>query len=214
MTKIYLIRHAESVANTMGIYQGQTYDTDLSALGKNQAKALAQKFKSIQIGQIYSSPLKRTKQTAQEIAEATGLEIEIDLNLLETNHGDWEGMSKEEIKKTYNGKYEGWLTNPADVYFPRGETFCETVARAEAFLTSTIFDENTLVVTHDNIVRSMLAIIDGKEINSIWDYDLDPAGITEIEVDYTNRDRIYKILTINNTSHLTDLRADLSKHAL
>ena len=40
MTKIYLVRHAESLANAQGIYQGQTYDTPLSNLGKKQAAAL------------------------------------------------------------------------------------------------------------------------------------------------------------------------------
>ncbi|MEK9143344.1 MAG: histidine phosphatase family protein, partial [Patescibacteria group bacterium] len=33
MAKIYLIRHAESIANAQGIYQGQTYDTELSVRG-------------------------------------------------------------------------------------------------------------------------------------------------------------------------------------
>lgn len=214
MAKIYLIRHAESIANTFGIYQGQTYDTDLSELGKKQAKRLGEKFQSVHVNKIFASPLKRTKQTAQAIAKITGAPIEFDMNLIETNHGEWEGLSKDEIKVNFSTIYENWQNNPSDVYFPSGESFSETVARAEAFLTSNIFEEDVAVIAHDNIIRAMLCLIENTEINNMWGYGLDPAGVTVIKVNYVSRDNFYKVVKLNDTDHLKNLRADINIHAL
>jgi broad specificity phosphatase PhoE len=214
MTKLYLVRHAESVANTFGIYQGQSYDTDLSDLGRKQAKALVNFFKKVDLGVIYTSPLKRAKQTALALANELGVEVRVDVNLIETNHGEWEGLSKEEIKTKYSDIYKAWLTKPSEVVFPGGEAFVETVARAEAFLNSTIFDEDSIVVTHDNIVRAFLAIILEEDIDRIWNYKIEPASVTMIGVDYLRSLNPYKVLQVNEKKHLKGLMADISVHAL
>lgn len=214
MTKLYLIRHAESVANTLGIYQGQSYDTDLSELGRKQAKALVNFFKKVDLGVIYTSPLKRAKQTALALANELGVEVKEDVNLIETNHGEWEGLSKEEIEAKYSDIYRKWLTKPSEVVFPGGEAFVETVARAEAFLNSTIFDEDSIVVTHDNIVRALLAIILEEDIDRMWHYKIEPAAVTIISVDYLRSLNPYKVLQVDEKKHLKGLMSDISVHAL
>lgn len=82
MAKIYLIRHAESIANTQGKYQGQTYDTPLSPLGEMQSQALRNRFVGTRFDQVFSSPLKRTTQTAMAISQNVTFASEI----VETNH--------------------------------------------------------------------------------------------------------------------------------
>ena len=54
MAKIYLIRHGESIANTLSIYQGQTYDTDLSPLGNRQVYALHDYFVGKTVSAIHA----------------------------------------------------------------------------------------------------------------------------------------------------------------
>lgn len=56
MAKIFFIRHAESIANTQGIYQGQTYDTPLSPLGVRQARLLAQRLARENLSFVIASP--------------------------------------------------------------------------------------------------------------------------------------------------------------
>ena len=128
MNKIYLIRHAESVANTLGIYQGQTCDTDLSPLGVKQAKALAIKLKSEEFDKVYCSPLKRTLLTAQAIAGFHDRRIDVitDRNIVETNHGKWEGLRKKEIEFRWPRLYRLWHIDPENVKFPAGERFART----------------------------------------------------------------------------------------
>src|SRR3990167_7819914 len=102
---IVIIRHAESVSNAQGIYQGQTHDTGLSLLGKKQAKALAKRLKIFGVRKIITSPLKRTHQTALAVADETGCKIVVDKTIIETNHGVWEGKHKDWIAQNFTDIY-------------------------------------------------------------------------------------------------------------
>ena len=214
MAKIYAVRHAESIANTMGIYQGQTYDTGLSDLGIKQATALAWAFEGKQIEQIISSPLKRTIQTANVVAKKLGLTIQAEKELIETNHGEWEGHGKSWIETNFPEILITWQTKPAMAKFPNGETFMQTIDRVGKYIFHKSWDENTLLVTHDNIVRILVAFAKNLDMNDIWEIDTDPAGITEFEIVGVNGEKKLKVVEINNVEHLADLRSDLNFHAL
>src|SRR3990172_8421642 len=114
---IIIIRHADSVANAQGIYQGQTHDTALSELGKKQAGALAARFKIFGVRKIITSPLKRTHQTARAIADEVGCEMEVNEKIIETNHGVWEGKHKDWIRENFAEIYNRWMQKPSDVVF-------------------------------------------------------------------------------------------------
>src|SRR5262245_13614095 len=128
---IILIRHAESIANTQGIYQGQTYDTDLSNLGKKQADALARAIAKLgAVEAVYASPLKRTWQTAQKVSQIAMLpEPVVENRLIETNHGLWEGLSVAEIQEQYPELLMAWKKEPATVTFPEGENLQQMLDR-------------------------------------------------------------------------------------
>ncbi|MFI5241135.1 MAG: histidine phosphatase family protein [Microgenomates group bacterium] len=211
MTKIYITRHGESVANTEGIYQGQTYNTDLSPLGKKQAKQLANLFKNIHLDRIIASPLKRTYQTAKNVADVKKMELIIKPIVMETNHGEWEGKHKEDIAKQWPDIYAQWQEHPAKTGFPKGETFMQTRERIIEWLGDALaFDGDTLLVTHDNIVRIIIAEILKMDLDAIWELDLNPAGVTEIEI--TGKD--VKMNYINNIDHLKGLTNNIALHAL
>jgi len=86
MVKLYLIRHAESEWNPIGRYQG-LLDPELSERGREQAKSLGERLKDIELHAIYSSPLKRTMQTALEIARRKGMEVIPEERVIEIDHG-------------------------------------------------------------------------------------------------------------------------------
>ncbi len=82
--KIILVRHGESIANAKGISQGNRnkwMDTSLTKKGKEQAKKLAERLKEEKIEVIYSSDLKRAKETAEEINKFHNLKIKFDKRL-------------------------------------------------------------------------------------------------------------------------------------
>lgn len=212
MAKIYLVRHAESIANTQGIYQGVSYDTTLSPLGKKQAEALATRFKDIKIGNILASPLKRTFATALNVGIVKKMPVKKETAIIETNHGEWEGKHKSVIQKTWPKLYQKWQKFPSSVHFPSGEDFLETQKRVVSWWKnfSKSINQDTLIVSHVNIIQIIIANILNKKLNQIWKFPMQPTAVSQMMVEY-NQIRLVKL---NDTSHLGDLRIDLANHAL
>jgi broad specificity phosphatase PhoE len=211
---IVIVRHAESIANSQGIYQGQKYDTDLSELGLKQAKALGERLRHFGAPKIITSPLKRTMQTANAIAEETRSPVESNQLILETNHGDWEGKSKDWIKESYPELYDLWLNEPSKVTFPGGESFMNTVERTLKFLETTELEPNTIVVTHDNILRAMISLIQNSDIDKMWKIPLETAALNFFEVNKINNKNVFRILNLNDSRYLGNLRNNINIHAL
>lgn len=214
IANIVVVRHGESVANTKGVYQGQTHDTDLSELGKKQAKALAKRASGMGVKRIISSPLKRTYQTALEISKLCDCDIEVNELIIETNHGDWEGKSKEWIINNYPDILHAWQTKPSKAEFPKGETFVNTFERVAQFLDTNPLEDRTLIVTHDNIVRIMVTLANGWTLDDIWIHNIEPAALNFFEINNVSGKNKLNILKLNDNRHLEGLYSDLSIHAL
>lgn len=213
-SKIVVVRHGESLANKEGIYQGQSYDTDLSELGKKQAVAVAERLSEIGIKKVVSSPLRRTYLTALEIAEIAGTDVIIDHRLTETNHGKWEGKNKAWIMENFPDLYNLWLTKPTEVSFPEGETFLDTVERIKEFIESPILDEDVMVVTHDNIIRIMLSLTSKLPLDLIWRFEVESGGLNFFEKNLVGGKQKLRLMLANDVRHLQGIRSDLSQHAL
>ncbi|OGM24971.1 hypothetical protein A2962_01110 [Candidatus Woesebacteria bacterium RIFCSPLOWO2_01_FULL_39_61] len=214
MAKIIVVRHAESVANAEGIYQGQTFDTGLSPLGKKQARALAVKLSLFRINRVFASPLKRTKETAEVIAKKLGKKVETSAEIIETNHGVWEGKDKKWIKQNYSDLMNLWMSSPSQTTFPEGEKFNETVDRVKKFFFSHSWKGVSLVVTHDNVIRILICLACGIPIDAMWNAYLEPAAISIFRVTGINGTKKFEIIVLNETSHLKNLHANITKHAL
>ncbi len=200
------------MANEEGIYQGITYDTDLSLAGNKQAQLLGERFANIPIAQIISSPLRRTMQTAQFVAKRKKLPILEEKSIIETNHGAWEGKHKDIIQKTWPWIYKKWQRFPSATKFPDGERFLETQNRVTAWWK--IFSQNaledTLIVSHDNIIRVIVAKILNMKLNKIWKFHLQPTAVTEVLI----TEGIVELIKLGDSKHLGALEVDLSMHAL
>ena len=99
-TIIYVIRHAKSIANDIGMFGGIT-DYDLSKEGLMQAEALAERLRNYEIDKIYCSPLKRAIQTITPTAKMKNMDINIDDGLIEINVGTWEDIPRDDLRKMY-----------------------------------------------------------------------------------------------------------------
>ena len=91
--KIYLVRHGETVFNTMGVLQGWN-NSDLTEKGIEVAKNLGEELADVKFDKVFSSDLKRAADTARLIVnrepETTELLREIDM-------GDWSGRHISEV---------------------------------------------------------------------------------------------------------------------
>ena len=99
-TRLLIIRHAKSVANENGMFGGIT-DYPLSQIGNKQAEDLSERLKKYEIDKIYSSPLKRAKQTIIPYAMAINKDVIIVDDLIEINVGSWEDQSRDELRKKF-----------------------------------------------------------------------------------------------------------------
>ena len=101
MKHIYFFRHGETVLNAQGILQGHTAFPELNEKGIEQAKTIVQKLKDVPLQVIYSSPLKRARQTADIVNTQFNVPIIEDARLKEMCLGDLEGMTVCEAKTKY-----------------------------------------------------------------------------------------------------------------
>lgn len=211
MEKIhYFIRHAESQANATGLYQGQSYDTDLSYRGRQQAVAAAEILEQEQkITAIIASPLRRTWQTAAIINQRLQVPMIIDQRLLEINHGTWEGKAKRQFTPDEVRIWQIWKTDPGRCQMPEGEHFHEVVSRVDSFLVDLQKKTGRMaIVTHDLILRIIIAKIGGLPFANIWELTLDNCGITTLTVNPN------KLVKVNKNHHLVNLRSEVSEQML
>lgn len=154
-TKITALRHAESEGNLIPIYQGELPGTDLTKHGQQQAQAVGAWMKTKNVDIIYCSPLARTKQTAQAIADATGAELLTDERLREVSFGEWEGKTVDFsdltfVKERRAHKLE--VGKPESIYHFEGmETWSSIQERVQSFLDDILpkhKGQHVVVVTH------------------------------------------------------------------
>lgn len=117
-TRVILIRHGRSTFNERKLYQGSSNASVLTEQGWQTAGQVGQYLKEQPIEAIYSSPLKRVRQTVEAILE-TMLEtlpstpdLHIHPGLREIDLHDWEGQSFQFVQETYAADYQCWKQRP------------------------------------------------------------------------------------------------------
>jgi len=200
MVKLFLVRHAESEWNPVGRYQG-LLDPELSERGRVQAKLLASAFEKEKIDVIYSSPLKRTYQTAVEIASKHNLEVIKEKRIIEIDHGVWSGMLVDEVKERYPEDFRRWLEEPHKVKFEGGESLEDVYARVKEFLDFIKQDhqnQTVVAVSHTVPMRAMLCALLNIDLSKFWAFGCDNASYTLVHME----DRRNVIVNLNVTCHL------------
>src|SRR6185312_8770596 len=94
---IWLARHGETDANAEGRVQG-TIDPPLNDRGREQARELAREAASLGLRALYTSHLRRARETADIVGAELGLEPRVDERFAESWRGEWEGRLIADIK--------------------------------------------------------------------------------------------------------------------
>lgn len=156
-TYVIVVRHGETEWNTEGRRQGHL-DSTLTAKGRAQAEALAQRFTAESCSAIYSSDLGRAYETARAIAETTGHEVVCDARLRERHLGIFQGLDGAEIRKRYPMEYEEHRNGGADHAVPSGESFRQQTERNMGCLEELgrrHEGEIIMVVTHGGVLSAL-----------------------------------------------------------
>lgn len=163
--KIYFVRHAESVANVLRVFSNSGWKHPLTEKGVLQAEALAEQLAAHSIHVIYSSPVMRAVQTAEILASALHLEIEITEALREWSVGILEGTSAQEGWDQQRRVLEDWFVHHRlESKISGGENFHEIRARFEPFVEWLVREEtnqekNIILLGHGGLYTVMLPVI-------------------------------------------------------
>ncbi len=160
---------------------GHTPGIPLSALGVREARALALRLPRPEI--LISSPIQRALETARIIGDQHGLAPIVSAAFAEFDFGEWTGRSFESLhnEPLWNEFNSARETTRA----PGGESMAEVLARSVAAvddLASLYPDVETIaIVSHGDVIRSLLLHAVQASLNSYWRFTVDPASISELE---------------------------------
>ena len=165
MTTLLLARHGQSDWNAERRWQGHA-DRPLTERGWAQARALADRLAEVELDAIYSSDLRRTRDTAAVVAESQGLEVHELPKLREVDVGSWSGLTREEARVQFPEAYERWRSGRQG--WTDGETYEEMTGRVlEAVweIVRTNDGGRVLIVSHGGPVRAIHATALGMDVH-------------------------------------------------
>lgn len=196
--QLILIRHGETLWNKEGRIQG-TSDVELSDAGIEQARRLALSLKDAEIGAIHASPLKRAYRTAEIINGFHGKTIEVHSELMEMDQGDFEGLSFRELMAREKEFLRRWVSDPASVRMPRGESLEDLQKRAWQPIEKLIAaGQSALVVAHNFTIAVILCRLRQISLSDFRSTCVDTASKTLIR--FTEGQARVEIM--NDCSHL------------
>lgn len=107
-TTLLFIRHGSTLWTTPpSRYQGRT-DLPLSVLGRLEAGQLAYRLRAVKLDAIYSSPLRRARETATLLAQDRRISLDTDDRIIELSYGDWEGKRHSDVEKDEAAALTAW----------------------------------------------------------------------------------------------------------
>jgi phosphoserine phosphatase len=202
MTRIILVRHGHVEGITPERFRGRR-DVDLSDLGRRQARATAERVAGEwRPSSLYTSPLKRCLQTAEEIGAACRLVPTVLADLNDVHYGDWEWRTHEEVRARWPALFELWFSAPHLVRFPNGESLQDVVARMAnvlRFVREGHQQQTTVVVGHSIGNRALLLQVLDQPLSAYWRLGQDPCSVSEIEV----VDHATSVRRLNETCRVT-----------
>jgi probable phosphoglycerate mutase len=131
VTRIFAVRHGETDWNVQGRIQGQL-DVALNAKGRWQVQRVAEVLSGEALAAIYASDLLRAFETASAIAGRCGLHVVTDPGLRERGFGTFEGLTFDEIRKSWPQMSERWRRRDPEFGAPGGETLNDFYLRSVA----------------------------------------------------------------------------------
>jgi broad specificity phosphatase PhoE len=199
--KLILVRHGETEWNKQRRIQGSRSDTRLSQEGLKEADRLAAALRTERIDAIYSSPLKRAAETAQIIAEACRLRVQLFDELKEIDVGELDGLFERELTGRYQDAWKGLREGNASAPLPGGESLQDVQKRTSWAVDRILerhIDGTVVVVGHLLANLAIVCQVLGMDLGQVIQLRQAPASMTIL--DMTTRGN--SLVLLNDTCHL------------
>ena len=205
--ELILVRHGQTAWNVEEIFRGRA-DVELNEAGRRQAVLLGEFLSDRRIEVVYSSPLKRARDTALAIARHHDLDVRISEGLNDMDFGEWEGMPVDAVKARYPEAYAEWYNHPELARVSGGEMLGRVRERATAVVKDVVaaHQGRVVLVTHRVIVKILTLAMLGLDESRFWNVVVDTCGATTFRVS----DGRNVLVRHNDTSFLKSSGASLA----
>jgi broad specificity phosphatase PhoE len=183
MTVLHLLRHGEH--GLLGrVLAGRMPGVGMTERGRAEIAAVAERLAGEGIAAMYASPLQRTRETAEIVAERLGLPIEFRDDLIELDFGDWTGATFDSIRA--DPRWRSWSQHRSLATIPRGETMRAVQFRAvEAILDigDRHRDAASIIVSHGDVIRAALVFALGMPLDFYSRIQVVQGSLSTIRID-------------------------------
>jgi len=196
--ELVLVRHAEPIRIGPGESEGEAVDPELTRPGCEQAVRLGVWLAAEPVHHIVSSPLRRALETAEPVAAAHDLEVEIIDGLREWDAESDHYIPMEELRETKDDRWQAMVEGRWEDYGGENpERFRERIVPTLEGVIDAHPGETVVVVCHGGVINVYLAALLGFS-QHLW---FDP-GYTSISRVRAARGGVRSLASLNETAHL------------
>jgi len=197
MTVFYLLRHGEPAV--FGRINGRLPGVGLSVKGRAEIAVVAGRLAAEKIEAIYSSPLQRTRETAEILADRLGLPIQYREDVIELDFGEWTGLTADQIRQ--DERWQMWGNCRSIAAIPGGESWRQVQDR----VVGALFDlrrrhpsGSIVLVSHGDVIRAGLLFALGMPLDFYSRIEVALASLSTIRLD----DSGIRVLALNEWPRL------------
>jgi broad specificity phosphatase PhoE len=194
----HLLRHGEH--GLLGrVLAGRMPGVGMTERGRAEIAAQAERLAGEKIAAIYASPLQRTRETAEIVAERLGLPIGFRDDLIELDFGEWTGATFDSIRA--DPRWQAWSTQRSLATIPGGESMRAVQQRVVATvveLNERHPHETVLLVSHGDVIRSALVFLLGMPLDFYNRIEIGQGSISTVRIDASG----IRILALNDRPRL------------
>jgi broad specificity phosphatase PhoE len=182
ITRIFLVRHGRTALNAQGRFRGRR-DVPLDEQGLADAAEAARRLTAVALVAVYTSPLLRTRQTAEAVAAPSGAPVLVEPDLIDLDHGRWEGLTPEEAAAQDAAAFQRFRTDPCAAEAPGGERLADVEARILAALRrigARHPGAACAAVSHEIPIRLAIAHLSDVRGPAVWELPVATGSVTEL----------------------------------
>jgi len=182
VTVFHLLRHGEPAV--LGRLNGRLPGVGLSVQGRAEIAAQAGRLVGEKIEAIYASPLQRTRETAEILADRLALPVQYREDVIEIDYGEWTGLTFDKIRQ--DERWQMWARSRSIAAVPGGESW----RRVQERVVGALFDlrqahpeGSVVVVSHGDVIRAALLFALGMPLDFYSRIEIAFASLSTIRLD-------------------------------
>ena len=209
MSLIIFMRHGQAYNNVKRLLVGRNLESHLTELGRKQVKQSSELLKTIPIHKIYSSPVIRTRETAEIASDTLGLDYELDERLFEIELGKLVGLYYDDVLSTHGDLFAKFYSDNDDensLLEFEVESFGSVRERIRNLLQEFVekhVGKNILLISHLDPIKAAISLAMNIKPSSVYSVQVPNASINVLK-NYQDNLTLCGLNVLNMERYLTE----------